>query len=231
MLKLLSSLWNICHSTTAYCFDPPCTSLHTELCMSLSFTILELGSYFHLSHLCNGRQMFCFFHNGSCSLITAYDVTNHFVAQVDQSSGDVRVHVCTFQLSGLIYLASNCTLIHCGKVWSLSLLLREENITVLYHHPILWVALPPSVPSTRNSHHPSPPHSFMSGLNLPFLQILPTVAFLFFFRTGSTDSPDCSPILLSISVFTFSFFFSIVLVLVPCGRLSWLMSAFKRTLN
>jgi len=29
----------------------------------------------------------------------------------------------------------------------------------------------------------------------------PTVAFLVFFRTDSTDSPDCLPILLSISVF------------------------------
>jgi len=30
-----------------------------------------------------------------------------------------------------------------------------------------------------------------------------TVAYLFFFRTDSTDSPDCLPILLSISIFTF----------------------------
>ena len=37
--------------------------------------------------------------------------------------------------------------------------------------------------------------------NLPFLQILPTVAFLFFCGTDSTDSTDCLPILLSISVF------------------------------
>jgi len=38
------------------------------------------------------------------------------------------------------------------------------------------------------------------------LQILPTEAFLFFFGTDSSDSPDCLPILLSISVFLlFSF--------------------------
>ena len=37
--------------------------------------------------------------------------------------------------------------------------------------------------------------------NLSFLQIRPTAAFLFFFRTDSTDSPDCISILLSISVF------------------------------
>jgi len=48
---------------------------------------------------------------------------------------------------------------------------------------------------------------FHSKLNLPFLQTLPTVAFLFFFRTDSADSPDCLPILLTISVFLFSFCF------------------------
>jgi len=35
---------------------------------------------------------------------------------------------------------------------------------------------------------PSSPHSFIPGLKI-FLQILPTVAFIFFFRTDSTDSP------------------------------------------
>ena len=45
--------------------------------------------------------------------------------------------------------------------------------------------------------------SFQSG-NLPFLQILPAVAFLFFFRTHSTDFPDCLPTLLGISVFYLS---------------------------
>ena len=41
---------------------------------------------------------------------------------------------------------------------------------------------------------------------LPFLQILPTVAILFFFRTDYTDSPDCLAILLSLSVFYFLVF-------------------------
>jgi len=54
---------------------------------------------------------------------------------------------------------------------------------------------------------PLPPHTFIQGLNLPFLQILPAVAFLFFYRIDSADSPDCLPILLSISVFYFLFFF------------------------
>jgi len=58
---------------------------------------------------------------------------------------------------------------------------------------------------------------------LPFLQILPTLAFLFFFRTDSTDSPDGLPILLSVSVFYFSVFLLSPLLksfLVPCGRSS-----------
>ena len=55
-----------------------------------------------------------------------------------------------------------------------------------------------------HSHHPSPPSLFRS--RLPFLQIIPTITFLFFFRTDSTDSPDCLPILLSISVFHFLVF-------------------------
>ena len=42
--------------------------------------------------------------------------------------------------------------------------------------------------------------------NLPFLQILPIIVCLFFCGTDSTDSPDCLPILLGMSVFLlFSF--------------------------
>ena len=50
-----------------------------------------------------------------------------------------------------------------------------------------------------------PPHTLTFSLqasNLPFLQILPTVACLIF-----TDSPDCLPILLSISVYFYFFSF------------------------
>ena len=49
------------------------------------------------------------------------------------------------------------------------------------------------------------------------------------FRTESTYSLDCLPILLSISIFTFSFFHYLVLIL--CSRLSWLMRAFERSLK
>jgi len=48
---------------------------------------------------------------------------------------------------------------------------------------------------------PSPHHSFIPGLKPSFLQILPTAAFLFFFRTDYMNSPDCLLLLLSISVF------------------------------
>ena len=35
-------------------------------------------------------------------------------------------------------------------------------------HPVLSVALPPSVPSTHHSHHQSPLHSFTPGLKPSF---------------------------------------------------------------
>ena len=50
----------------------------------------------------------------------------------------------------------------------------------------------------------SPLCSFIPGLKPSFLQILPTVAFLFFFRTDYMDFTDCLLLLLSISVFYFS---------------------------
>ena len=100
--------------------------------------------------------------------------------------------------------------------------LRITDITdrsFQYASPRLWNQLPASLrqPRTNLSNSASP--SSMSGTssigsihhpftlsfqaeNLPFLQILPTVAYLFFFRTDSTDSADCLPVLLSISVFT-----------------------------
>ena len=52
------------------------------------------------------------------------------------------------------------------------------------------------------------PHSFIPDLNLPFLQILLTVAFLFFSTTDSADSPDCLPILPSNPFFLLFSFFS-----------------------
>ena len=53
-------------------------------------------------------------------------------------------------------------------------------ISATVAHPVLSVTLPPSVPSTHHSHHPSPLHSFIPSLKPFFLQILPFVAFLQF---------------------------------------------------
>ena len=53
---------------------------------------------------------------------------------------------------------------------------------------------------------PSPLALSFQAQNLPFLQIIPTVASLFLFRTDNVDSLDCLLVLLSISVFLlFSF--------------------------
>jgi len=61
-------------------------------------------------------------------------------------------------------------------------------ITLIIHHPF---TLP------------------LQAKNFPFPQIFPTIAYLFFSWTDSTDSPECLPILLSISVFTLYFIFHI----------------------
>ena len=80
-------------------------------------------------------------------------------------------------------------------------------------------------------HHSS---LFRSRLNnLPFLQILPTAAFLFFFQDWLHGFPglfaDTSG---HIHFLLFIFFlFSTFSCWFPCGRLSWLMSAFERTLK
>ena len=63
--------------------------------------------------------------------------------------------------------------------------------------------------------------------NLPVPQILSILDFLF-----QTDSMVSGPalFLLSVSIFVFSFFVSVFRFLVLCGRLSWHLSAFERTL-
>jgi len=53
------------------------------------------------------------------------------------------------------------------------------------------------------------PHSFIPGLKPSFSAnlILPTVAFLFFFRTDYIDSPDCLLLLRAYPFFYFLVFF------------------------
>ena len=69
---------------------------------------------------------------------------------------------------------------------------------------------------------PSPlSHSFISGLNILFLHFLPTVAFLFFFGTDSTDSPDYVCTDTSEHMFIFYFSFSVFHFLVV-GSVRWI---------
>ena len=85
---------------------------------------------------------------------------------------------------------------------------------------------------THHSHHPSLPHSFIPGLNLPFLQILRAIVSSFFFKADSTDSLDCYQYFwVYLFLFLFLFFFPTFYLLVVHSRLSWLMSPFEHTLK
>ena len=98
-----------------------------------------------------------------------------------------------------------------GAVWFpwtvyTSELIRFYFFVFLYFH-LLGVNEPlivhsALVPSTHHSHHPSPLHSFTPGLKLSFSANPSHHTYHFFSWTDSTDSPDCLPILLSISVFS-----------------------------
>ena len=63
-------------------------------------------------------------------------------------------------------------------------------ISPILRHPVLWVALPPSVTSTHHFHHPLPLHSSTPDLKPFFLQIPPTAAFLFLLQDWLHDPPD-----------------------------------------
>ena len=129
--------------------------------------------------------------------------------------------------------------------------LRITDCSFQYASPRLWNQLPAPLHQPRcNLSNPDSPSSFewhflhrfhrlttlithhpfslsFQAKNIPFLQVLPIVAFLFFFRSDSMDSLNCLLILLSMSVFHFSTF----QFLVPCGRISWVMLAIECTLN
>ena len=139
-----------------------------------------------------------------------------------------------------ICLPDICPLPHtCPHLWS-HLLVHVHHFlydrSFQYASPCFWNQLPASLhqPCTNLSNSDSPsfmsgtsfidsvdsslssfitPHSFIPCLKPSFFCNLSHVAFLFFSRTDSTDSPDCLPILLSVSVFylvlfLFSTFFS-----------------------
>ena len=70
----------------------------------------------------------------------------------------------------------------------------------------------------------------LQAQNLPVPQIISTLDFLPPWTDSTVSCP--TPFLLSISIFVFfSFFIFLVLVSVLWGRLSWHLSAFKRTLK
>ena len=128
------------------------------------------------------------------------------------------------------------------SVWSLELARQSvlviditvKNIHQSFTHKVaakaswLWnyvtVTLCISVPSIDSPLSLSLiPPLFNSRLKtLPFLQILPTVAFLFFSSSDSTDSPDCLEFTDSteyrpIRFFSFCVFHFLVNLLVPCS--------------
>ena len=97
-------------------------------------------------------------------------------------------------------------------------------------HLCLWLAQVP-LPSTHHSHHPSLPHSFTPGLKTSFSanpslhSLLNSSSSWLTPQTPMTDTSDHVR-------FIFSFFFYTNLVVgYACGRLSWLVSAFERTLK
>ena len=105
---------------------------------------------------------------------------------------------------------------------------NEYGKTLLYFYP--WVALPPSVPSTHRFHRQSPPHCFIPGLKTSFSANPSHRSLSFLLQDWLRAFPglftDTSEhIRFSLLVFLFSTF-----LLVPCGRLSWFMSAFDCTL-
>ena len=127
-----------------------------------------------------------------------------------------RQHNSSTRSSSLVTLARPST----------SSSLRITDRSFQYASPRLWNRLPASLRQPRTNLSTFASVSSFSGtsstssMNSPlssfttpsffhsrlktflFCKSFPTVAYLFFFRTDSTDSPDCLPILLNISVFT-----------------------------
>jgi len=98
-------------------------------------------------------------------------------------------------------------------------------------HGVIWSFMPLTATFIIISFS-SPTLSFIPEFkNLLFLQILPTATFLFFFRTDYMI-PQTFTITSSTGCFYFLvFLFYNFQLSFPCGRLSRLMSAFKRTLK
>jgi len=96
---------------------------------------------------------------------------------------------------------------------------QQQQLRAIQQQLLLMHALPAMIPANisqsgshtrflpsthRSHHHPSSPHCL--GLKLFFSANPSHRSLPFYFRTDSTDSPDCLPILLSLSIFLlFSF--------------------------
>ena len=112
--------------------------------------------------------------------------------------------------------------------------INHALISLILPHPVLWVALPPSVPSTHHRlyfHHPFTrvtPGLKPSFSANPSHRSLPFVFFLDWLHGFPGLFTDTSE---HIRFYFLIFLFYIFYLSVPCGRLSWLMSAFERTLK
>jgi len=80
--------------------------------------------------------------------------------QINRDKSDIAESQNRFTVCGsnLLYLHINSRLPS----------VNHALISSILPHPVVWVALPPSGPSTHHSHHPSPLHSFTPGLKLSF---------------------------------------------------------------
>ena len=119
--------------------------------------------------------------------------------------------LCSYRVRGV---GGSCAEHLTVESYTIIISLQSYFSLLVFHHPLSFYTLGLNPSFSANPPYRSP--SFVS------------------FKIHYMDFPDCLLLLLSISVFLlFSFFsvFTLFLVSVPCGRLSWLMSAFERTLK
>jgi len=95
------------------------------------------------------------------------------------TAGVAGTGLCCYRVRGVDFSSANCRLLY-GHY--------TGNIHTYYYYYYYYHSITPSLFHSRLK-------------NPPILQILPTVAFLFFFRTDYMDSTDCLLILLGTSVF------------------------------
>jgi len=181
---------------------------------------------------CNHKEQFCFRYSYLISKCARW--SHHWRMTTDRSYYrllEIRVQqrLCQLHSSGIfdcLYKGIFCWGIMpvvCHLLIGLAVFLYDRYLpTVILRPLLLWVFHHPltlSLYSLNAYFSANPPYRSLS---------------FFFFRIYYMDFPDCLLLLLSISVsFLFSFFSVSTLFQLsfPCGRLSWLMSAFERTLK